>query len=404
MGRQIGEAFCEHTDAVTSVSLSDVEQEIFSVGRDGAMCVWSMDGDLERRVQFAEVKVWMDEVKIISGGENVVWCDWNFVHVADVQSKLSAIANGNRHKDGVYAVCVTPNGMRVISGSEDGTLMVWDTETGLQVGTTIEGHENSVKVVAVTPDRQRFVSFFGAGKVRVWDLDTREQLAVLERHSTRVNCVEIFQDGMTAIMGFWDGTVVMLELDACDGSQKVLEGHLDAVERLYLARDGQHFVSLSEGDAILWNMETVEIVKRIEKEHAYRMSIDEIEDLFGAPMNWNLRIGDIRLRSDERNITYHQNGAELVLATLDSPIRSMDFSRVTKTLCAGLPSGHVGIFELELEEDLDQVWWKSERSSKIFHLSQHITSPTPSRCQYPIQPLSITCYVTIVMLGLVSGI
>ena len=170
-----------------------------------------------------------------------------------------------------------------------------------------------------------------------------------------MNCVEIFLDGKTAITGFWDGTVVMSELDACDGSHKVLEGHLDAVERLYLARDGQHFVSLSEGDAILWNMETVEIVKRIEKEHAYRMSIDEIEDLFGAPMNWNLRIGDIRLGRDENKITYHQNGTELVLATLDSPIRLMEISRITKTLCLSLWFGHAGIFVLELKDDLDLV-------------------------------------------------
>ena len=72
-------------------------------------------------------------------------------------------------------------------------------------------------------------------------------------------------------------------------------------------------------------------------------------------MNWNLRLGDIRLGSDENKITYHQNDAELVLATMDSPIRSMDFSRATKTLCVGLESGHVGIFELELEDDLDLV-------------------------------------------------
>ena len=85
------------------------------------------------------------------------------------------------------------------------------------------------------------------------------------------------------------------------------------------------------------------------------MSIDEIEGLFGVPTKWNLRIGDIRLGSDDTKITYHQNGTELALATLDSPIRSMDFSRVTKTLCVGLESGHVGIFELELEDDLDLV-------------------------------------------------
>ena len=354
-GSQIGEAFCEHTEFVMSVSISDDGQEIFSVGGDGAMCVWRMDGNLEHRVQFAEKGVRMNDAKIISGGEKVVWCDDDWAQVTDVRSDLSAIACSNRHKLGVFAICVSPNGMRVISGSGDGTMMVWDTATGLRVGTTIEGHRRRVRDIAVTPDGQRFVSASQDRTARVWDLETRKRFAVLKGHSDRVNCVEISLDGKTAITGSDDETVLMWNLDACNRSQKVRKGHSDAVERLYLAQDGRHFVSLSWKDAILWNMETVEIVERIEKDHAHWMSVDEIEGLFGVPMHWNLRIGDIRLGSNENKITYHQNGAEVVLATMDSRIWSMDFSRVTKTLCVGLFSGHVGIFELELEGDLDLV-------------------------------------------------
>ena len=338
-----------------SVSLSPDEHEIFSVGHDGAMCVWSMDGNLKRRVQLAEEGVWMNDVKIISGGEKVVWRGGDWIHVTDVRSDLSTIASSSRHILEVSAICVSPGGTRVISGSSDGTLMIWDTATGLQVGTAIEGHESQVRDVAVAPDGQRFVSVSLDGTVRVWDLETHEQLAVLKGHSGWVNCVEIPLDGKTAITGYWDGNVVMWDLDACDGSHKVLEGHSGTILCLYLTQDVQHCVSLSWNDAILWNTETAEMVKRIEKDDAYRMSIDEIEGLLGVAMNWNLRIGDIRLGSDENKITYHQNGTKLVLATLDSAFRSMDFSRVTRTLCVGLKSGHVGIFELELEDDVDLV-------------------------------------------------
>ena len=102
-------------------------------------------------------------------------------------------------------------------------------------------------------------------------------------------------------------------------------------------------------------METVETAKRIEKNDVYRMSMDKREELFGVPMIWNLRMGDISLGEDQNKITYHQNGADLVLATLDSNIQSMDFSRVPKTLCVGLEYSHVGIFELDLGDDLDLI-------------------------------------------------
>ena len=102
-GIQIEGALCEHTRRVMSLSFSDDEQEIFSLGDDAALCVWRMDGNLKRRVQFAEGGVGMNDAKIISGGEKVVWCDWNWVHVTDVRGDLSATACGSRHKDEVSA-------------------------------------------------------------------------------------------------------------------------------------------------------------------------------------------------------------------------------------------------------------------------------------------------------------
>ena len=244
-GSQIGEALCEHTEWVRSVSLRDDEHEIFSVGNDCAMCVWRMDGNLERRVQFAEKAIDMYDAKIISGGEKVVWCDDHLVHVTDIRSDWAATACSSRHKLEVSAICVSPDGTRAILESWEGTMMVCDTATGLQIGKTIEGHADRVSDIAVTPDVQRFVSVSWDGTVRVWDLETNEQLAILERYSVWVICVEISLDGKTAIIGYRDGTVLMWVLDACDGSHKVLEGHSDPVLCLYPAEDGRHFVSLS---------------------------------------------------------------------------------------------------------------------------------------------------------------
>ena len=97
-------------------------------------------------------------------------------------------------------------------------------------------------------------------------------------------------------------------------------------------------------------METAEIIKRIEKDDTCRMTVDEIKGWFGVPMISNSRMSAIRFGRNWDKITYPQNGTDLVLATLDSGIELMDFSPVTKTLCVGLESGHVGFFELELED------------------------------------------------------
>jgi len=50
------------------------------------------------------------------------------------------------HTESVYAVAVTPDGRRAVSASADGTLRLWDLESG-QTIRKLEGHTNSVNAV-----------------------------------------------------------------------------------------------------------------------------------------------------------------------------------------------------------------------------------------------------------------
>ena len=353
---QIREPFCD-MHGVMSVYLSADEQQIFSVADDVAICVWNVGGNLERRLQLTDKSVWLGDSKIIFGGEKVAWCAEgdSGVQITDVRSVLPQHPRNRRHKGGVSAMRMTPDGTRVITGSRDCTLMVWDTATGLQVGTTIRGHKGSVEDIAVTPDGQRFISVSFDRTVRVWDLETHEQLAMFEGHSSSIRSVEISLDGKTALTRSCGKSVLMWDLCACNGSHQVLKGHTDPVNQLYLAQDGQHFASFSGTRAVLWNIEKAEMVKRIKKEESRDgMSVEEVENLVGVPMLPRLRMGGIPLGSNRYKITYQKNGTLLVLATFDF-YRLMDFSSVTKTLCVGFDSGNVGIFKLELEDDSDQV-------------------------------------------------
>ena len=62
----------------------------------------------------------------------------------------------------------------VVSGSDDGTVRVWDLATGTPVGDPFTGHTGSVYAVAVAELDGRPVVVSGGddGTVRVWDLAT----------------------------------------------------------------------------------------------------------------------------------------------------------------------------------------------------------------------------------------
>ena len=67
----------------------------------------------------------------------------------------------------VSAVAVFADGKRVVSGSDDGTVKIWDVETGEELR-TLSGHSSSVSAVAV------FADFVVSGSwdktVKIWKM------------------------------------------------------------------------------------------------------------------------------------------------------------------------------------------------------------------------------------------
>lgn len=49
-----------------------------------------------------------------------------------------------RHEDGVWSVAFSPDGTRIVSGSSDKTLRLWDATSGQSIGAPLRGHEDWV--------------------------------------------------------------------------------------------------------------------------------------------------------------------------------------------------------------------------------------------------------------------
>src|SRR6266702_2841873 len=60
--------------------------------------------------------------------------------------------------DKVNSIALSPDGQRIISGSDDGTIRVWNATTGEKEASQFTRHTDSVWSVAFSPDGQRIVS------------------------------------------------------------------------------------------------------------------------------------------------------------------------------------------------------------------------------------------------------
>jgi WD40 repeat protein len=108
---------------------------------------------------------------------------------------------------------------RVVSGSFDNTLRVWDLESG-QTIRTLQGHTREVSAVALTPDGRRVVSGSQDNSVRLWDLESGETILTLQGHTGWVYAVALIPDGHRVVSASRDNTLRVWDLK--DGKELVV--------------------------------------------------------------------------------------------------------------------------------------------------------------------------------------
>jgi hypothetical protein len=104
------------------------------------------------------------------------------------------------HTGPVRAVAFSPDGTRVLTGSEDNTAGLWDTGTGKAV-TTLAG---STYAVALSHDGTRIPTGSAANTARLWDAATGEAVATLAGHTDTVTAVAFSPDGTRVLTGSGD--------------------------------------------------------------------------------------------------------------------------------------------------------------------------------------------------------
>ncbi|KAG2346823.1 WD40 repeat-like protein [Suillus weaverae] len=120
-------------------------------------------------------------------------------------SKLTPITTPLReftdHEGYVRAVAVFPDRRRMVTGSDDKTLRLWDLETGV-VLKKLEGHRNGVLRLAVSRDGQLIASGDSDGEVIVWHGETGEPLTQpIKAHSSFITSLDFSADGKVLATG-----------------------------------------------------------------------------------------------------------------------------------------------------------------------------------------------------------
>src|SRR5258706_521878 len=148
------------------------------------------------------------------------------------------------HAESIWSVCYSPDGTRVVSGSSDKTIRIWDAESGTVIGEPLTGHTGGVNSVAYSPDGRHIVSGSSDNTIRIWDAETGNAVGnPLEGHSGEVLSVAYSPDGRYIISGSEDRAIRIWDAETGTAVGNPLEGHAGLVRSIAYSPDGRHIIS-----------------------------------------------------------------------------------------------------------------------------------------------------------------
>lgn len=189
-----------HQHWVTSVAYSADGRRVVSRSADKAILIWDAEtGKILQRASGTDpVAISRDGARLASGGNNHT----NLCIRRVAAPRECVYCKGHTS----FSLAFSPNGLRLVSGSRDKTVRIWNVTSGECVLGPLE-HNAEVRSVAFSSDGMRVVSGASDGTVSIWNATSGQVLQVLKGHTESVGSVAFSLDDECVVSGSSDKTM-----------------------------------------------------------------------------------------------------------------------------------------------------------------------------------------------------
>lgn len=238
-----------HVGTVNMVKFTNDNRYILTAG-DRIIRMWDISAKLTKTFKGHVTHVWSfdvdnNEKRLVSGSYEDKIKVWDMLEAKELMS-----IQGHEKGKSVLSVCFSPDGNHIASGSLDRTIRIWNAQTGEQTH-IIRGHSGNIFDLEFTPDSKYLLSASDDKTIKIWDLSTSTSVRTLKGHQDAVMSISISPDGKHILSASIDKTIILW--NATDGKNLYcFNEHSGKVHAVKYASDGLYFVSGADNKELFY--------------------------------------------------------------------------------------------------------------------------------------------------------
>jgi hypothetical protein len=260
-GGQLLQTLSSGSGVVTSVAFTPNGKRIVSGTFDRSVNVWDSNsgqlllsartdtgGSWNKVPSVSSIAISPDSTRVVVGSG-----DWTVLLLSLVTGEQLAPFRDHtlEHYDVVTSVAFFPNGKVIVSASRDGTVKIWDAETG-RIQRTLTDHAGPVLSVAVSPDGKRLAAAGFGSAIVIWSA-TGQLVRKITAESDRVESIVFSADSKQIIAAGSNSIIAVFDADSGQLLHSLI-GHGGGVKTLAFSPDNHRFASGGEDKTIsVWS-------------------------------------------------------------------------------------------------------------------------------------------------------
>lgn len=244
-----------HFGKVTSMHWAGDSQSLISASQDGKLLLWNAISTNKLKAISLKSNYVM-AVGMEQSKGNLVACGGldNLCTVYNLNDPDNAIEMASH--DGILNSCRFLDENQILTGSGDGTIILWDISKHQPLQTFAE-HAQDVMSLSINPTNpSTFVSVSVDKSSKIWDIRAPDAsvLTISGFHQGDINSVDYMQSGLTFGTGSADGTARIFDIRAC--SELCCFGKLIEESKVLDEGGGLTSVSFSRSGRLIFGGQT----------------------------------------------------------------------------------------------------------------------------------------------------